>query len=661
MKTKVVSVMTMVLLFIALFTVPAYADDDEYTSGNYQYTLLEDGTVEITKYTGTKSTLTLPSEIDGKTVTSLGEEIFRGNSNVKKVIVPDTVLSIDSTFYMSEVRNITLGSGVKSIDEHAFYCAWDLLNITVSDKNQHFTSVNGILYNKAKTRLICVPAGKELNTLKIPEGVKVLGTLSIRDVKVTKLVIPSTVTKIESYAITTVGAKSLTIPGSVKTLEQDAIYHCQGLKTLVFQKGNLKSILDRAISSCTELERVEIPSNVTIIGRFSDCEAIKEFVVDKNNKNYASDEGSLYNKNKTKLYVYAPGITTKYYTIPDTVTTIEANAFNHADSLQTIYMHKNVKKIGAHAFAYSGLTKIYYEGTKNQYQKIERDTMWDSMVTYNYHIYRPAKNLKATQTADSVTLTWDSVKNETGYRVYRKTSDGWNKIADTTGTKYTVTGLKTGTKYTFAVKSYAKKNGKTIWAPYNTPVSTATRPSPIKKLEVSRNVTTATLTWNKVPGATGYRVYRYNPTTESWTTVVSKTTETKAKIQNLKGATQYTFSVRPFIATDSGNVWANTRTKIQFVTKPAKVTFSKLTAGTNQATLNWQTVPNATGYEIRYSTNSSFENASKQSVTKQATSKITIKKLTKGKTYYFKIRAYKTVDGTKTYGAYSTVKSVKIK
>lgn len=660
-QIKVFSMLTMILLLIALFSVTAYAAENEYKSGDYAYVLLEDGTAEITKYNGKKSSLTFPSKLDDILVTSLGDDIIRGNANVKKVVVPDTVKKIGSAFYMSEVNDITLGSGVESIDDHAFFCAYNLKKITVSSDNQHFSSENGILYNKVKTRLICIPAGKEITTLRIPEGVKVLGTLSIRGVNVNKVVIPSTVTKIESYAITTVGAESLTIPGSVKTLESNAIYNCQGLKTLVINKGSLKEIGNSAINGCYELERVEIPSNVTSIGFLRECKSLNEYVVDKNNKYYSSDDGSLYNKNKTKLYVYGPGKNEKSFTIPDTVTVIGDEAFQYAESLKMIYMHKNIKKIGPHAFAYSGISKIYYESTKTQYNKIERDKLWDSLVTYSCHIYRPLKNLKATQTTSSVKLTWDPVKNETGYRVYRKTSEGWKKLADTTGTQYTVSGLKAGTKYTFAVKSYAKKNGKTIWAPENTSISTATKPSAVKELKVSTGVTAVTLTWNKVSGATGYRIARYNSATKKWITVVSKTTELKAKIQDLNGASEYTFSVVPYIATDSGNVWAKSRTKIDLVTKPAKVTLNKVTAGTKQAVLYWKTVSKATGYEILYSTNSSFKNASKYTVTKQKTQKMTIKKLTKGKTYYFKVRAYKTVDGKKTYGTYSTIKSVKVK
>ncbi len=101
--------------------------------------------------------------------------------------------------------------------------------------------------------------------------------------------------------------------------------------------------------------------------------------------------------------------------------------------------------------------------------------------------------------------------------------------------------------------------------------------------------------------------------------------------------------------------------KLTFKIVLGKVSLSKVTAGNKSATPVWNTVSGASGYEVKYSTSSKFKNAKTATVKKGASKKKTIKKLTKGKKYYFKIRAYKIVDGKKVYGAWSTVKSVKIK
>ncbi len=101
--------------------------------------------------------------------------------------------------------------------------------------------------------------------------------------------------------------------------------------------------------------------------------------------------------------------------------------------------------------------------------------------------------------------------------------------------------------------------------------------------------------------------------------------------------------------------------KLTFTIKPAKAALSKVTAGSKQATVAWKAVTGATGYEVQYSTSSKLRSSKTATVKKGSTKKTTIKKLTKGKKYYFRVRAYKTIDGKKVYGAWSAVKSVKIK
>jgi hypothetical protein len=77
-------------------------------------------------------------------------------------------------------------------------------------------------------------------------------------------------------------------------------------------------------------------------------------------------------------------------------------------------------------------------------------------------------------------------------------------------------------------------------------------------------------------------------------------------------------------------------------------------------TVKFSKVTNISGYEILYSTSSKFNAGNKVvTVSANSTSK-TISDLTTGKTYYVKIRTYKTVNGTKYYSSYTTVKNVKI-
>ena len=111
---------------------------------------------------------------------------------------------------------------------------------------------------------------------------------------------------------------------------------------------------------------------------------------------------------------------------------------------------------------------------------------------------------------------------------------------------------------------------------------------------------------------------------------------------------------------------ANYAQKVVNVTitvKPKKATLSSVKSSSKaKATVAWKRDSKANGYQIQYSTSSSFKNGNKTKViTKNSTLKTTLSKLQKGKKYYVRIRSYKTIDGQKVYGAWSTKKTVKIK
>ena len=83
-------------------------------------------------------------------------------------------------------------------------------------------------------------------------------------------------------------------------------------------------------------------------------------------------------------------------------------------------------------------------------------------------------------------------------------------------------------------------------------------------------------------------------------------------------------------------------------------------AGKKKLTVSWKKDSKVDGYQIQYSTNNKFKKAATVTCSKK-TAKTTIKRLKKGKKYYVRIRAYKKIGNKKYYGAWSKVKSVKVK
>ena len=95
-------------------------------------------------------------------------------------------------------------------------------------------------------------------------------------------------------------------------------------------------------------------------------------------------------------------------------------------------------------------------------------------------------------------------------------------------------------------------------------------------------------------------------------------------------------------------------------TKPGTPTL-KVTAGTKSAKLTWNKQTGATGYVVYMATSKDGKYSKITTVKGNSNVSYTKKSLTTGKTYYFKIRAYKTVDKTNIYGSYISIKSVKVK
>ena len=107
-KKNLWTVLAAVLLMV-LATNGAMADEDVFTSGDYQYCILEDGTAEITRYSGEDSVLKIPNTLDGKTVTSIGDQAFAWCRSLTSIELPDSVTSIgDQAFWGCNNLTVTI-------------------------------------------------------------------------------------------------------------------------------------------------------------------------------------------------------------------------------------------------------------------------------------------------------------------------------------------------------------------------------------------------------------------------------------------------------------------------------------------------------------------------------------------------------------------------
>ena len=247
---------------------PVVSTDDNLVSGDFKYSVLDDGTVEIAGYLGSDTDITIPDTIDGRDVASIGDESFSGMYSfdcdvIITVNLPTTLKNIgEMAFWNDNIKEITIPNGVETIGGGAFggtaleklfipesvkYCdhLFDfniLKEITVDENNKNYYSKDGCLFRKSDNVLLLYPYGNERTEYTIPDGT----------------------TGIDYYAFFrgTAKLKTLTIPGSVKTLKEWTAAH-SNLDKVILNEG-VESILKHAFVNCN-FKEIYIPKSVTTI------------------------------------------------------------------------------------------------------------------------------------------------------------------------------------------------------------------------------------------------------------------------------------------------------------------------------------------------------------------------------------------------------------
>lgn len=283
--------------------------------GNYEYHYINgDSEVEITGYHGPGGDLIIPSIIDEKPVTSIGDHSFNFTRSLTSVTIPATVRTIgsgafmwcpslasanipentttigDMAFSQCALTDVTIPKNVTYIGQDAF-ASNSLQSIVVNDGNLNYSSVDGVLYDKTATLLIQYPCGR---------------------------------------------AGGIVIPNGVTDIGNNAFYQCTLLNSVIIPDG-LTSIGTSAFSRCTSLTNITLPSSVTFIGDFAF---------------YSSGLNGITMSGVTSIGGYAFFLTNLIEVdIPDSVLSIGSYAFFQCPSLSSISIGSGVTSIGDSAFS----------------------------------------------------------------------------------------------------------------------------------------------------------------------------------------------------------------------------------------------------------------------------------------------------------------------
>lgn len=345
------------------------------TLGDFTYTIVN-GTVTITDYSTSSDTLIFPGEINGFPVTRI--ESMPGprepiNQNVTSIVIPSSVTTLGNYafYWLTQLPTIYIPASVSNIEELALVGLRGLIQFNVDPNNPNYCSQDEVLYSKTRQKLLRYPWKKS--------------------------------------------GSSFVIPGEVTEIAPGA-FSGSDLETISIPQG-VVSIGVGAFCDCTKLTSLNIPASVqsvglSLLGPNGDyMPALTSVNVDEANLYYSSQDGVLFNKNKSTLIFYPMNKSGSSYTIPNGVTHIGKCAFAYGRKLTNITIPLSVTSIGSEAFAWAGIknidipinvTSIEY-GTFEGCESLEAATLPLNITTIKEHAFANCKSLKSIIIPSNVT------------------------------------------------------------------------------------------------------------------------------------------------------------------------------------------------------------------------------------------------------------------
>ncbi|MCM1008642.1 MAG: leucine-rich repeat domain-containing protein [Ruminococcus flavefaciens] len=221
-------------------------------SGEFSYSLTHDNTVCIEDCSSEEENLVIPDTIDGIAVTELGKLAF-GNDIGKPY------------------ETITLPASIEYISSDNPFAVCDTLKeVIVDSSNENYIAEGGVLFTKDKSKLVCYPQKKTGSSYSIPEGVSVLGEVSLYNTQLSEITFPSTLKEIQYYAL---GSNSKLISAdlsktAVSSIGLYAFTDCSSLSSVLLP-DSLYEIAGAAFSRCTALSEITLPKNLGMIGQYA--------------------------------------------------------------------------------------------------------------------------------------------------------------------------------------------------------------------------------------------------------------------------------------------------------------------------------------------------------------------------------------------------------
>ena len=523
------------------------------------------------------------------------------------------------------------------------------------------------------------------------------------------------------WKLNTRGTLTISGSGKMEDLSGETFvpsYYQSKVKKVVIQNG-ITRIGGAAFFELSNLKEAVIPESVTEIGyqAFAFCgisdivipasvitieegaftsDNLKSISVNADSKSFTSVDDVLFSKDKTVLVAYPGGKAAESYSIPEGTQKIGIMAFEMQSNPESVIVPASVDYIGEQAFGWMGkkLKSIYFKGDMPVFEENSYSNVFSNTTTTAYY---PDDNStwKRSSLPGVSSVTWKT----------------WTVPGTPTVTPTAKPTPKPTAAPSPTVTPTAKPTPKPTAAPSPTVTPTA-KPTPkptvtptptVKPTAKPRPTVTPDPTAMPKPTAAPSPTAAPEPTetpapkptvaptakptavptpavlTGKFTVTLSKTSytyngkkQTPKVTVTYKGKTvsskYYTVSYKnnknvgnaSVTVTGKGKYKAcSGKASFKIILKPGNI--SELKAGKKSASVKWSKISGAAGYQLQYSTSKKFSKSKTVKISGTAKNKQTIKSLSSQKTYYVRIRAYKTVNGKKWYGAWSKSKKCCVK
>ena len=677
LRNSISVILSVLIVLSAAMCVPVTASAATYDSdpNDFKYSYDYGSTLaNIYGYTGNSEYVKIPSKINGYTITGINTQAFKNNKKLKGIIIPDTVTYVEDSLFSGciSLTDVDLGKGITVITNGMFYNCKNLESLTIPEQIERFYDSYSYTGNSSDK-----PFEGCVNLKNIYFKAKDISLVRhyLNLPSLTNIVIASTVDSLPDGAFSgynyienvtfenglmvlpdscfknCTSLKNITLPDSMMSVGKSAFENCYNIKSVTFSE-NLNTIDDSAFKGCSSIENLSLNKNLREIGNnafeecssvknvtfndslntigesaFANCSSVEKVDLPESVSSVGKDafEGCKTIKNITlssKLNYVNDGVfsgcsSLESVDLPDNISEIGANSFADCTNLKNIRFGKNLIHIDSYAFSgcsslksiefpaglqyiwskafidctnlssvklNSGLKQISdyafynclnlkkvripssdtylcdyslgYYGKNNSNYKIpdfvivgDINSCAQRYANNNGFKFEEYKvNLSTPQitslknTTGGVKITWNKVSGAYGYRLYyRPASGGWKRFKDTTATSFTDSGVSPNRTETYTIRCI-DKNGNTIsgfnsngWSIKYVPVAPT-----ISKLENTSGG--IKLTWNKIAGVYGYRLY-YKPASGGWKRFKDTTATTYTDTAVKSGRTE-TYTIR---------------------------------------------------------------------------------------------------------------------